>query len=236
MVDFECKLKFLRATWVPKLINENSDWAFFGNRYLHLLGSNNLVLHYNFIQAKQFPLLKNIPIFYQKVVLAHNETKIVTVPDNSEKLLDEILWGNIMFTYYNLSTKDQETLFFKNWISSGFVHLRSLKFINGNIEETYIYNKTSDKRNIYCEILVIKNAILPYKTILAEYTSTPEDITFNVNIMSNRECELQKITSKQAHRNLAQKNLNNLFSTRYGIDYSKLKILISNMSTCTKSK
>ena len=49
MVDFECKLKSLKATWLPKLINENSDWSFFGNRYLNLLGGNHLVLLYNFI-------------------------------------------------------------------------------------------------------------------------------------------------------------------------------------------
>ena len=53
-------------------------------------------------------------------------------------------------------TKQQGTLFFKNWIKAGFVFVKSLRFVDGILNETYIYDKVIDKRNIYCEMLTVK--------------------------------------------------------------------------------
>ena len=205
MIDLECKVKSIRASWLWKILNQNSDWSFFGKNYLNLLGSKNLILHYNFSQHKQFPLLKNIPMFYQNVILAYNGTKEVIVPDNCEALLGEILWGNILFTHHNVSTKQNVTLFLKNWISSGFLYLRSLKFINGNIDETYICDKIVDKRNIYCEILVVKKALSPYKDILAGCNFTPIENVPNINFIDDKIDELQKITCKKAYQMMVRK-------------------------------
>ena len=64
---------------------------------------------------------------------------------------------------YNRTTKQRETLFFKNWIKAGFVFVKSLRFVDGVLDETYIYDKIIDKRNIYCEILTVKKALIPYR-------------------------------------------------------------------------
>ena len=86
-----------------------------------------------------------------------------------------MLWGNVIFTQYNNRTKHDETLFFKNWINAGFHFVKSLKFINGALDETYIYDKIIDKRNIYCEILSLKKALSPYKYILRQLSQLPEN-------------------------------------------------------------
>ena len=62
---------------------------------------------------------------------------------------------------YNRTTKQQETLLLKNWIKAGFVFVKPLRFVDGVLDETYIYDKVIYKKNIYCEILTIKKALIP---------------------------------------------------------------------------
>ena len=134
----------------------------------------------------------------------------MNLPYNCETLLNEVLWGNVLFTYQHVSTKHNVTLFFKNWVSSGLIYLRSLKFVNGEIDETYIYNKLDNKRNIYCEILTMKRAILPYKELLKGYTFTPiENAPDN-----NTTCELKKITTKEVYKKLVQKKCETPFQQK----------------------
>ena len=111
MVDLASKLKAMKASWVYKLKNEDSDWNFLGNEYLNSLGENNLTLYYNFTNSKQFPLISSIPIFYQNMILAYNEAKTIITPDSHLQLLDEVLRGNVLFTCYNGMSRQHETLF-----------------------------------------------------------------------------------------------------------------------------
>ena len=145
MIDIASKLKAMKASWVYKLKNEDSDWNVLGNEYLNSLGENNLTLYYNFTNSKQFPLISSIPIFYQNMILAYNEAKTIITPDSHLQLLDEVLWGNVLFTCYNGMSRQHETLFFRNWVSSGIITVRCLKFTDGHVDEQYVYNTISVK-------------------------------------------------------------------------------------------
>ena len=93
--------------------------------------------------------------------------------------------------------------FFKNWVLSGIINLNSIRFSNGSIDETYIYNRICDKRNIYCEILSLKKALVPYKNILVRYSNTPEENYRDQDI--EQSLELQNFTSKLAYSILVTK-------------------------------
>ena len=210
MIDFESTVKAIRANWMPKLKQEASDWSFFGNQYLNSLGPHNLHLFYNFTSSGQFPLIKNIPIFYQNVLLTYNGTKTVTPPDSCMKLIGEVLWGNVVFTCYNTLSKQNETLFFRSWVSSGITTLKCIQFTNGVIDEVYIYNKITDKRNIYCEILLLKKALAPYKDMLLGYSSIlthnePPDLNITEAL------EFQQLTSKSVYKSLVKKKFESPF-------------------------
>ena len=209
MIDFESKVKAMKASWMPKIINGDSDWSFFGNEYFNSIGVNQLFLHYNFTDAEHFPPIKNIPSFYQSVILAYNDIKTVTIPDNRKKLLEETLWGNMLFTQHS---KHGKTLFYKNWVLSGVITLNSLRFIDGSIDETFIYNKICDKRNIYCEILSLRKALVPYKDMLAGYSNTPQENYRDPCI--DRNLELQKFTSKLAYNILVTKKYESPFQEK----------------------
>ena len=175
LIDFDSKVKTLRAMWANRVLNDKADWTFFGKAYFSIFGPENLFLNFNFTDCKQLPLIKTIPTFYQNTILSFNKSKEVKIPTNLQDLQNQVLWGNVIFTQYNNRTKHDETLFFKNWINAGFHFVKSLKFINGALDETYIYDKIIDKRNIYCEILSLKKALSPYKYILRQLSQLPEN-------------------------------------------------------------
>ena len=45
------------------------------------------------------------------------------------------------------------TLLYKSWVSSGLVKVRNLKFINGVLDEQFIYNTVRNKANILAEVV-----------------------------------------------------------------------------------
>ena len=173
--DFDSKMKALRAMWANRVLSAETDWTFYGKAYYNIFGPENLFLNFNFTDCKQLSLIRTIPTFYQNTILSFNKSKEAKIPTNLQDLLNQVYWGNVIFTQYNNRTKQEETLFFKNWINAGFHFVKSLKFINGALDETYIYDKIIDKRNIYCEILSLKKVLSPYKYILRQLSQLREN-------------------------------------------------------------
>ena len=67
-------------------------------------------------------------------------------------------------------------------MSSGIITVRCLKFTDGHVDEEYVYNTISDKRNIYCQMLMIKKFFSPYRDILMGYSSVNVDRYPELNI------------------------------------------------------
>ena len=60
----------------------------------------------------------------------------------------------------------KNVLFLRNWIRSGVNKIGDLGFIDGVLDEKFIFNKIKIKTNIYAEISIVKKALRPYKAYL----------------------------------------------------------------------
>ena len=60
-------------------------------------------------------------------------------------------------------------LFFKSWINSGIFSIGNLRFVDGILDENYIYHTVQDHRNILSEISVIKKVLKPYKHLIGNH-------------------------------------------------------------------
>ena len=92
------------------------------------------MVEFNFKDVKQFPLLKSVPLFYQNIFIAFNKAKSLNKPVTKQMFLEEIIWGNLHFTYFSRKTKNCEVLYFKNLIDAGLIYVNSLKFTEGQID------------------------------------------------------------------------------------------------------
>ena len=122
LIDFDSKVKALRAMWANRVLSDETAWTFHGKAYYSIFGPENLFLNFNFTDCKQLPLIRTIPTFYQNTILSFNKSKEAKIPTNLQDLLNQVLWGNVIFTQYNNRTKQEETLFFKKiGLMQGFI-------------------------------------------------------------------------------------------------------------------
>ena len=164
MIDLESHVKACEAIWVNKILSSTGDWATFGKHYINQFGPNNLIVRCSFSDKRTFPPIKGIPEFYQNVIIYFNLSKEIRSINDQEYLLNEVIWGNVCFTQYSKQSKSEETIFFKNWIDSGIITLKSLCIIEGCIDVNFIYQKVHNKQNIYCKILCLKRVLRQYTT------------------------------------------------------------------------
>ena len=95
-------------------------WNYLPQYYLNRYGKNLAILTFNFINEKQFPRIKQIPLFYQEVIIAFNKSKGSNKPTSKTEFLDNIIWGNRHFIPCS-KQNNQETLYNKHWIECGIL-------------------------------------------------------------------------------------------------------------------
>ena len=71
-------------------------------------------------------------------------------------LLRQLIWHNIHIQY------KRKTLYFKKLIEKNIILIKNFKFVNGILDETYIYSIMRNK-NCWMEVFQLKNALLKYK-------------------------------------------------------------------------
>ena len=79
-------------------------------------------------------------------------------------IMNQSLWGNKFITH-NVGCK-KTVLFLRNWIRSGVRKVGDLIFTNGVLDERSMYQRVMCKRNIHCEIMLVKKAVSPYQQSL----------------------------------------------------------------------
>ena len=159
------------------------------------------MVEFNFKDVKQFPLLKSIPLFYQNIFIAFNRAKNLNKPVTKQMFLEEIIWGNLHFTYFSKETKNREVLYFKNWIDAGLIYFNSLKFTEGQIDVEYIYSKIKDKRNIYSEIFYVKEALRPFSQLINTFQVETHDRLSREPgpLVNENHCKLKMMNNKQLY-------------------------------------
>ena len=65
---------------------------------------------------------------------------------------------------YNQRNK-KTYLFFKEWIEAGIIKISNLQFINGKLDEEYIFTKIRNKHDIYSQIFLVKKCLATYRFI-----------------------------------------------------------------------
>ena len=156
MPDLESKICAIKASWVVRITESNEKWAYLGKAYFNI-NPNSTMLKLNFNQIDSFPILKKLPEFYQDIIVSFNKSKICLQPSKKEDILNQILWGNRYIKTTKAGTRLQVTLYFKEWAHSKVMFVRDLKFVDGSLDENFIYNKIKDKQNIYIQIMTLKN-------------------------------------------------------------------------------
>lgn len=141
-----------------------------------IIGENNF--RFNFDNSVVFSNANKLPRFYLEVFKAYNKAYVTDLQTFETNIRGEIIWANKFITK-NIGKK-KNVLFLRNWIRSGIVHVSDLRFINGRLDENYVYERIQDKRNIYTEIVIVKSALIPHRHLLQiDSTSdvSPSDIT-----------------------------------------------------------
>ena len=176
--------------------------------------------------VKQFPLLKSIPLFYQNIFIAFNRAQSLNKPVPKQMFLEEIIWGNLHFTYFSKKTKNREVLYFKNRIDAGLIYVNSLKFTEGQIDVEYIYSKIKDKRNIYSEIFYVKKALRPFSQLINTFQVDTHDRLSKEPgpLVNENHCKLKMMNSKQLYTSLVNNKKYLLLRNIFGSDYLMIQI------------
>ena len=107
-----------------------------------------------------------MPDFYKEIVFAYVKSNITNKPETLDDALEQPLWGNKHINTYNKDAKRESTLHFKEWTSSNLLYVKDLKFSDGKIDASYIYNNVNNKRDIYEQILSLRKALCPFYLLL----------------------------------------------------------------------
>ena len=166
MIDIDCFFDAIKSAWVKRITDSNDEkWSHLPKQYLRKLGPHYMALKMNFDNSQFFPQINTIPDFYQQVLLGFNRTKDKYDPTSGASIGDELLWGNLSFLEKKPNNK-KAPLFFRNWFLSGIFYVKNIRFIDGQVDEHFIYEKIDDKRNILVQLNILKQALRPYRNEL----------------------------------------------------------------------
>ncbi len=186
MIDVESQFKALKAAWMARIMNaEECEWNFLAKEYFVRFGPNNLLHKMKFKPENMLEQIKIIPPFYQQIIEGFMASKSNEMPDSDDVLNEEIIWGNECFTL--TKNRRKNSLLFANWISSGIIHVKDLKYKDGIIDQQYLTQKIRNKANFYVEFLSIQKVLKPYKHLMKENQPSEHIIQDNdVNDVKSR--------------------------------------------------
>ena len=131
-----------------------------------------LITKFSYTVKDHFAQASSLSKFYQEVLLAYAKSQVVSKPQNKDEILKQCLWGNRFI--YNEKKGKHECLFFVSFINSNIINIGDLNFINGHLDEKYIYRIITDKRQIFGQITKLKKALKTFSIIIGDHS--PDDI------------------------------------------------------------
>ncbi len=170
MFDVESLFLSVKASWAVRYLKAKPDdiWCAVANFYYTVNNDRELLFKLNCTNKKYFNVLRNIPTFYCDVYTAFNKSKCVTEEFFLKNIFVQPLWGNEFITCNTINGKNS-CLFLKHWIDSGILSIGNLRFIDGVLDEQYVYQIVKDQRNILAEVSAIKKALKPYQNIICNH-------------------------------------------------------------------
>ena len=120
-----------------------------------------LDLDLNFDESVCFPQVESLLSVYKNALQCFNKAYVSDESTFQQSILNQPLWGNKYITHYVGCKKS--VLFLRNWIRSGVRIVSDLPFTNGILDENAMYTMLDNKKNMYCEVMLIKTALYPYR-------------------------------------------------------------------------
>ena len=153
--------KAIKVTWIKRLMSSDSNWNVIGNHLINQFGRQNLILR---ITTSD---INNLPVFYKQIFQACISTNKLEHCDIKSEytLLRQPIWHNIHIQY------KRKTLYFKKLIEKNIIFIKDLQFVNGILDETYIYSIMGNT-NCWMEVFQLKNALLNYKEKLLNFSES----------------------------------------------------------------
>ena len=176
-----------------------------------------LILNYD--EAICFSDIMQIPQFYRDVLACYKKVYISDLTSFKYYIANGTIWANKYITQ-NIGKK-KNVLYFRNWIKSGIRVISDINFVNGVLDEAFIYNHVCDQQNIHIEIAILKNALKPYKNELMhmQYKEmTPK------NYKTSKQYYVQL-----KHMKLEKEKIRFNFLELHGIDVSEVNPFVSKV-------
>ena len=167
MVDLTCLFMSFKAVWITRLLNCDPaihSLAQVANLYYKPFLESNSSLIFNFDDSVHFPDLGNLSQFYKEVLTAFNNTFTTDIEGFKENIAEQCIWGNKFLCVRKRNYKC--VLFLRNWIRSGVNRIGDLRFVDGKLDTNFMFQIIRQRRNILSEILIVREALLPYQESL----------------------------------------------------------------------
>ena len=164
MIDLKTFITAIRSSWITRIRDANIDtdaWAQLPKIYFDELIQLDSNLLFNFDETVRIPNMENIPYFYKNAFIGFNSAYADDNTTFQENIMNQFIWCNKFFTFNNGNKKN--VLYLRNWIRSGVRKISDLSFVNGVLDMNSTYYKILDKTNIYCELLLVKDALYPFR-------------------------------------------------------------------------
>ena len=164
MVDIESIFRSFKAVWVSRIFQSNPcihGWVQLAHHYLKPFLDCSEDLVFNFDSTVNFCEIQKLNSFYKEVFASYNTAFVKTKESFISGIQDECLWGNKFFVH-RINGKNK-VLFLRNWIRSGVNKVSDLQFIDGELDMNFMYDRIMYRSNIFLEILIVREALLPYK-------------------------------------------------------------------------
>ena len=184
MVDVESLFNSFKAQWINRILScdhNNDKWSFLPLMYLAKFGDLEIIKQFNFDEDYCFSYIDNVLPFWRDVIKCYSKLNNLgqNIISFKNSIFTQQIWGN---RYINIkSNRKKKVFFFKNWVESGFIYIKDLKFINGVLDCMEMYNLIDDKRNLLIELNIIRKAFLPFSLTLNQNQQNQALNTCNQN-------------------------------------------------------
>ena len=97
-------------------------------------------------------------------MLCFNKSFVSSEQEFTDDIGRQCIWGNKHVSVRKRSKKS--VLFLRNWIRSGVNKIGDLRLVDGKLDIHYMYRKIASHINRYSEVLMCREALLPYQESL----------------------------------------------------------------------
>ncbi len=169
MIDVHSMFMALKAVWIYRISTCDAtvfSWVQVANHFIGRIANIDNIKRFSLDSKTLFPAIDNMHLFYKEVLLGYSYANAESYESFCNTILTQPLWGN---RFINVNHKKKKSaLLLRNWIRSGVNNVGDLKYINGDLDEAYVYTIIQNQTNIHAEIMMMKKALAPFRRLLVQ--------------------------------------------------------------------